>query len=100
MPTARDYFDNMDKEAMAIKQLGKWATKRMGQADMSGAKLKGLDTGFGVPAVLGKPAVGLKMKPPTPRAGLGVKPTWPKQPNAKYKPAGGSIVPSTKHIRI
>ncbi len=100
MPTAQEHFDGMEKEALPIKQLGKWATKRVGQADMSGAKIKGLDTGFTVPAVLGKPAVGLKMKPPVPRAGLGTKLTWPKQVNAKFGPAGGSVTPSVNDIRI
>ncbi len=100
MPTAQEHFDGMDKEALAIKQLGKWATKRVGQADMSGAKLKRLDTGFMVPPVLPKPLSGLKMKLPPLRAGLETKPTWPNQLNAKHRPAGGPAIPSDRQIRI
>ncbi len=101
MPTAQDYLDSMDKEAIPIKQLGKWATKRMGQADMSGAKLKGLDSGFTVPAKLSKTLAGANLKPITPSPGLGGKPNWPNQKGiGKYRPSGGSPVPSVGQIRI
>ncbi len=99
MPTARDYFDSIDKEAFAAKQVNTWANGKVGQSMLSGSKLKRLGHGFTVPPVLTKSPVGLKMKPPPLRAGLGGKPTWPKQTNPKYKPAGGSIVPD-KEIRI
>ncbi len=100
MSTAQEYFDSIDKEALAVGQLGKWATGKVGQTMRSGSKLKRLDDSFVVPPVLSKSPVGLKMKPTTPRPGLGTKLTWPKQPSAKFKPAGGSITPGNGHIRI
>ena len=97
MPTAQEHFDGMDKEAIMLNNLAHLDSNNI---PLQGAKIGRLPNNFGTPAPKIKQTAGLMKKPETPRVGLAVKATWPKQTSAKYKPAGGSAVPSVDHIRI
>ena len=87
MHTAQNYFDSLDKEAMAVKNI---ATAVANRIPRSGAGLGRLPNSFGVPVPKVNQAAGIKTKPfsPIPKSDIAKPKNWVTNPVKNFKQAG------------
>ena len=87
MPTAQDYFDSFDKEAIVLNHMARIGTNAIAR---SGSKVGRLPNNFGVAVPKVKPSVGIKTEPFSPIAKNDIaKPkNWVTEPFKKHKIAG------------